>query len=286
MNPSRAAALSVASNTALFVVKLAVGLSTGAVSVISEAIHSGLDLLASLIAWVSVKESARPPDQKHPFGHGKIENVSGSIEAGLIFTAGIWIVVEATRKLIHGGEVESIGLGLGVMGASAATNYFISRRLFHVARQTDSVALEADALHLRTDVYTSAGVFVGLGLLALTGIKALDALAAIAVALLILRTSWNLTREAFLPLLDIRLPEAEEREVEQILETFRTEYVSFHGLRTRKAGAERHVDLHLVVPPRTPIAQAHELAGRVKWAIKDHWPKAHVLVHIEPGPSA
>src|SRR3989304_4174382 len=159
---SRAAMISVISNTALVLMKLIVGLLIGSVSVISEAIHSGFDLLAAVIALFSVRTSSRPADSDHPFGHGKIENVSGAIEALLIFLAAGWIIFEAVKKFLYSEPMEAANWGVGVMFISAITNIFVSQMLFKVGKETDSVALQADAWHLRTDVYTSAGVMVGL----------------------------------------------------------------------------------------------------------------------------
>src|SRR5450759_3510622 len=160
------ARLSILSNTLLLLLKMAVGLLSGSVSIISEAIHSSMDLIAAIIAFLSVRVSDNPPDSRHPYGHGKIENISGVIEALLIFVAAIWIIVEAVKKLFEEKiEIESIALGSIVMLISAIVNFIVSRRLYKVARETNSVALEADALHLKTDVYTSLGVAVGLGLI-------------------------------------------------------------------------------------------------------------------------
>ena len=161
------ATLSVVSNATLVVLKLAAGLLIGSVSVISEAIHSGVDLVASVIALVAVKQAARPPDAQHEFGHGKVENVSGTIEALLIFLAAAWIIYEAVKKLVHPEPIDAAAWGVGVMLVSAAANLFVSHRLFKVGKETDSIALQADAWHLRTDVYTSAGVMAALGLIAL-----------------------------------------------------------------------------------------------------------------------
>jgi len=197
------ARLSIISNTLLILMKLSVGLISGSVSIISEAIHSSMDLMASLIAFFSVRVSDNPPDSRHPYGHGKIENISGVIEAILILIAAIWIIVEAVKKLIGLPYViDSIGLGSLVMLASAIINIFVSRMLYKVAKETRSVALEADALHLKTDVFTSLGVAAGLGLIILTGIHWLDPAVAIIVAFMILRESYFLLRKAFLPLLD------------------------------------------------------------------------------------
>ena len=174
-----AAWVSVASNSLLVVLKFIAGILVGSVSIISEAIHSANDLLASFIALFAVKTSSKPPDKEHPFGHGKVENVSGTIEALLIFVAAFLIIKEAVERLFHGVEMQTLGWGLAVMGFSAILNLGVSEYLMYVAKKTNSIALEADAMHLRTDVYTSAGVFVGLLLIKLTCYTIIDPIAAI-----------------------------------------------------------------------------------------------------------
>ena len=196
---SRVAAVSVASNSALVLLKLAVGIITGSVSVISEAIHSGMDLLAAIIALFAVKKAGKHADAEHPFGHAKVENISAFIEALLILLAAIWIIYEAVHKLINPQPLEIVGLGVAIMFISTMANLTVSQLLFKVGKKTDSPALMADGWHLRTDVYTSAGVMVGLGLVwgceYFFGLKLywLDPVVAIAVAILILRTAYRLT---------------------------------------------------------------------------------------------
>ncbi|NLT19954.1 MAG: cation transporter [Syntrophomonadaceae bacterium] len=279
----RVAALSICSNTLLVALKLVAGVLTNSVSIISEAIHSALDLVAAIIAFTAVKISSRPPDSRHRYGHGKFENVSGTIEALLIFVAAIWIIIEAYKKIVEGAGVETIGFGIGVMAFASLVNWIISGILMKTARKTDSVALEADALHLRTDVYTSVGVLFGLLLLSITDIQILDPLIAIAVALLIIKTAYELTIKALVPLLDVALPPEEEAEIENALQLINTEgIVGFHQLRTRKAGAERYVDMHLVVQRDMTIAEVHDLCDRIEQEIEDRLPMVHVLVHAEP----
>jgi cation diffusion facilitator family transporter len=199
----KTARLSIMSNTLLIIMKVIVGILSGSVSIISEAIHSSMDLVAALIAFFSVKVSDNPPDSKHPYGHGKIENISGVIEAVLIFAAAAMIIVEAVKKLL-GAEIvlDKLWIGSLVMAVSAVINILVSRRLYKVAHETHSVALEADALHLKTDVYTSAGVAVGLALILITDIRWLDPVVAILVAFFIIRESYELMKRAFWPLLD------------------------------------------------------------------------------------
>ena len=282
---SRAAAISIASNSVLIVLKLVVGIMMQSVSVISEAVHSGLDLVAAVIAWFSVREAGKPADDEHHFGHGKIENVAGTIEAVLIFGAAIYIIWEAGKKLLTGHiEVESLGLGAVVMGVSALANYLVSRHLLNVAIKTDSVALEADAMHLRTDVYTSLGVLGGLAAIKLTGIALLDPLIAIVVALMIIKAAWDLTKAAFFHILDVKLPDDEEELIHQVLGNYSGRFIEYHKLRTRKSGHIRHIDMHLVVPRHMTVEDGHNLSHQISADIESTLPYSHVLVHIEPCP--
>ncbi len=280
---TRAATLSIASNAMLIVLKLAVGMAMHSVSVISEAVHSGIDLVAAGIAWYSVRESGRPADDDHHFGHGKIENVAATVEAVLIFGAALFIIWEALQKLRTGHvAVENLGLGAIIMGVSACANYLVSRHLLTTAIQTDSVALEADALHLRTDVYTSAGVLGGLLLIKLTGITLLDPIIAIAVAFLIIKAAWDLTQSAFFHILDVKLPDDEEAVIHQAMAGYSGRFLEYHKLRTRKAGHVRHIDMHLVVPKRMTVETAHALSHEIIADIEQLLPYSHILVHIEP----
>ena len=280
---TKAAQLSIISNTVLIVIKLVVGIMMQSVSVISEAVHSGIDLIAAIIAWFAVRESGKPADSQHPFGHGKIENVSGTIEAVLIFGAAIYIIWEAIQKLIKGTvEIENIWLGAAVMAISALANYLVSRHLLNVAIKTDSVALEADAMHLRTDVYTSVGVLAGLAAIKLTGIAMLDPLVAIAVACLILKAAYDLTKSAFFHILDIKLPDDEENIIHDVMKEHSHLFLEYHKLRTRKAGHIRHVDMHLRVPKLMTVEMGHNLSHQISSDIESKLAHSHVLVHIEP----
>jgi|SRR5271157_1070556 len=276
------ARLSILSNLCLVILKLAAGITIGSVSIISEAIHSGIDLIAAAIAYISVKKSGEPPDIEHAFGHGKFENISGVIEAVLIFIAAALIIFEAYNKLVYGFILEDVSIGIVVMLISAIVNYFVSRKLLQTAKKTDSIALEADAWHLRTDVLTSLGIFGGLVAIKLTGIKILDPILAIIVALFILKAAFDLTVKSVGDLMDIALPPEEEKEVRRLIEKHLDEYLDYHDLRTRKAGSDRFVDFHLVVPKKLSVEAAHKLADRIEGDIIARFPRASVIVHIEP----
>ena len=277
-----AAGLSVLSNTLLILLKLVAGILTGSVSIIAEAIHSGIDLLAALIAFVCLRIAGKPADREHPFGHGKVENVSGTIEAVLIFVAAIFIIYEAINRIIAEAIVEYLSIGIAVMAISVVVNIIVSRHLLRIARDSDSIALEADARHLTADVYTSLGVLVGLVLVQVTGLNILDPIIAIGVAIFILRAAYSLTRRAFPPLIDIRLPEDEEELIVSTMSEHMGELVGFHELRTRKAGSERYIELHMIMARDASIERAHSLCDHLEEDIKSRLPNIHVTIHVEP----
>ncbi|HUX97412.1 MAG TPA: cation diffusion facilitator family transporter [Bacteroidales bacterium] len=274
------ARLSIISNTALIILKTATGIISGSVSIISEAIHSSMDLIAALIAFFSVKVSDNPPDSRHPYGHGKVENISGVIEAMLIFIAAIWIIWEAVKKIKGGAvELESVGLGSIVMLISALVNTYVSMRLYKVARETGSVALEADALHLKTDVYTSLGVAAGLGLIIVTGIEWFDPVVAILVAIFIIFESFQLLKKAFSPLLDTAWKDDEINELEIKLKDLG---VNYHELRTRVAGNYLFIDLHIQIPEAVSVGDAHRYCDKVEDELKKVYKNLNVTIHVEP----
>jgi len=283
------AALSVTSNSILVALKLIIGLAIGSVSVISEAIHSGVDLVAAVIAMMAVRRSGRPADGSHSYGHGKIENIAGTIEAILIFMAAAWIIYESVRKLISPEHMEDVGWGIAVMTGSAAANFFVSRMLFRVGEKTDSIALKADGMHLRTDVYTSLGVMAGLLIywlmkLAFPGTEILwiDPVAAILVALLIIKAAYELTRESAKDLIDARLPEEEEALVDRYVREKIPDACGYHNLRTRKSGPYRFFEFHLMVPGGLSVKESHDMGDSIVAKIKNHFPDARVVIHVEP----
>jgi cation diffusion facilitator family transporter len=278
----KVAVLSVLSNTTLIILKIVAGLLSGSVSIISEAIHSGMDLVASLIAFFSVSVSSKPADREHPYGHGKIENVSGVIEGLLIFVAAFLIIKQAIVKLIHPTEISQTYVAIAVMGVSSIVNILVSKTLYKVAKKEESVALEADALHLKTDVYTSAGVALGLLLMKLTGIEILDPITAILVALLIVKEAWSLCRNAFSPLLDASLTEAEEIKIKEILETYDEQIKGFHKLRTRKSGSIKYIDFHMFVDGNLTVDVAHSLSKKIEIVLEQKINHTNVNIHIEP----
>lgn len=280
----KVAALSIASNTTLIILKIVAGILSGSVSIISEAIHSSMDLVASIIAFFAVKFSSKPADEEHPYGHGKIENVSGVIEGLLIFVAAFLIIMEAIKKLLESDSSIDISfVAIGVMLFSAIANIFVSKVLYKVAKEEDSIALEADALHLKTDVYTSLGVSFGLILIKLTGIAILDPIVAILVAFLIIKESWALCRNAFSPLIDTKLSDEEERKILAVMSKYKNEILDYHRLRTRKSGNIKLVDFHMTVNEELTVKESHALCEKIENDLEEIIRNTNVNIHIEPG---
>ncbi|MCD9026520.1 cation diffusion facilitator family transporter [Cohnella silvisoli] len=282
MQSTKIAGLSILSNSFVVLLKLVVGIVTGSVAVISEAIHSLLDLMASVIAYFSVRISSRPPDRDHPYGHGKFENVSGTVETLLIFVAGIWIIYESVKKLLHPEPIHLPLLGVVVMLVGAGINLIVGRVVKRAGEKMQSVAMRSNALHLLTDVYTSLGVAVSLLLVSLTDLYILDPLIGIALAVYIMKEAVSLGKESFMPLLDTRLSKEEERKVREIIDSYKDEFIEYHNFRTRRSGPEEYIDFHLVVPSNTEIEIAHNLCDRIEKDIQEVLYNPTVMIHIEP----
>jgi cation diffusion facilitator family transporter len=282
----KTARLSVLSNTGLVLMKFIIGFATGSVSIISEAIHSSMDLIAAVIAFFSVRKSAEPPDAAHSFGHGKFEDLSGLIEAVLIFVAAVLIIYEAVTKLLGQttGELrpELLVWGIAVMAISALANWYVSHHLFVVAKQAESIALESDAWHLRTDVYTSLGVFAGLVLIWLTGNPVFDPLVALCVAAVIMKAAYDLTKRSFSDLSDHSIPEDDEKRIKEIICQHSGIYAGFHDLKTRRSGPEIFIEFHLVVPGDISVTRSHDLTDHLESDLNTEYPRATITIHVEP----
>lgn len=282
MGKNRIVLVSVFSNTALIIIKIVAGILMGSVAVVSEAVHSCVDLLAASVALLAVSRSDKPADEGHPFGHGKFENISGFSEALLIFLAAGVIIYGAVRKLIHPpGAIERLEWGIVVMAFSTVINTGVSLFLFRSAKKTGSIAIEADALHLGIDVFASLGVMAGLVVIRFTHLVWLDPLIAIVVAGLILRASIDLTVRSIADLADQSLPDTEINTIKSLFSGY-PEIVSYHKLRTRKSGSRREIDVHIRIDKETPISSAHELCDDVEEAIMTALPGANVTIHVEP----
>lgn len=278
----RVASLSVASNAILIILKLVAGVLSGSISVISEAIHSSIDLVVSIVAFLSVKISSRPADELHPYGYGKIENISGLIEGSLVLVASIIIILEAIRRIFVPTPIQNGEIAIIVMLVAAFVNFVVSRILHKVGTEEDSMALKADAVHLKTDVYTSLGVGLGIILIKLTGIHILDPIIAIIVACLIIREALEVIEENFGEIIDKRLDDEEEEEIKSIIEGYKNYFIDYHKLKTRKSGDMKHVDFHIRVNPEMTVKEAHDIIGHIKKEMSEKLENVRVTVHIDP----
>lgn len=278
----RVALLSIISNATLIIFKIVAGIVSGSVSIISEAIHSSMDLLASIIAFFSVKASSKPADDDHPFGHGKIENISGVIEGVLILVASIMIIVQAIKKIYNPRPIENEWVAILVMFISGLVNFIVSTKLYKVGEEEDSMALKADALHLKTDIYTSLGVGIGILLIKITKIHILDSIVAILVAFLIIKEAVELTKNGFDELIDKRLSDEEENEIKDIIERCKSEFIDYHKLKTRKSGNVKHIDFHITLDKNTTVKEAHDIIGDIKKEMNKSIKNSRVTIHIDP----
>jgi cation diffusion facilitator family transporter len=280
---TRAAALSIASNAVLIALKLAAGAITGSVAILTEAMHSSIDLIASFVAYFSVREADKPADAEHPYGHAKIENLAAAIEAMLILVGSGVIIYAAVRSLANGSEVHSLGVGIVVIAISIVANVVVSTVIARRARETDSPALEGDAAHLRTDAATSGAVLLGLVLVQLTGATWLDPVIALVVAAAIVFAGVRLLARASRVLVDEALPPQELDAVRDAITEFGPRGVcGYHKLRARRAGSHRYVDLHVQFRGGMTLEDAHATAHALQDAIRERLRDADVLIHLEP----
>ena len=280
---SGAAALSIASNALLIAIKLAAGAVTGSIAILTEAIHSLIDLVASVVAFVSVRKADEPADAEHPYGHEKVESLAATIEGLLILLGAAIIVYEATHRLVTGAEVDALGVGIAVMGFSVLANLLVSAVLARQASIHESLALAGDAAHLRTDAMTSAGVLVGLAVVQITGNAAYDSITALIVSGAIVTAGIRIVRRSSGVLVDETLPGEEMDRIEAAIAAARTpEVAGYHKLRARRAGRRRYIDLHVQYRSGTSLERAHDLAHAMRDSIEAAIPDAEVLIHAEP----
>ncbi len=276
----RAARLSIISNTALVIVKVAAGLLTGSVSVLAEGIQSTIDIVASSMIYASLGVAARPPDRGHPYGHGKFESLTSAVQMLLILGSTTFILYQAYRRLLHP-RMPEVDWGIGAMGLAIVVDLAVSSHILHVARQTESLALEAEARHLRSDMYACAGVLLGLVAVRLTGWAPLDPLIAALLAVVVIVTALRLMGTSLRPLLDQSLPPEEEGRIRRALDAD-ARVMGYHRLRTRQAGAQRHVDVHIMLEDSLTLSRAHAIGEDVERALRKTLPNVDVVVHVEP----
>ena len=286
VSKAAAAGVSIVYNVTLIALKVAAAVVTGSVAILSEALNSSVDLVASVIAFVAVRRADEPADVEHPYGHEKVENVAASIEGVLIIGGAVFIMVESIGRLVNGNtEVESLGLGIAVIAFSTLSAVAVSAFLRRQARKHDSPALQGDAAHLGADALTSAGVLIALALVQLTGAEQLDAAVAIVFSGFIVLTGLNIIRRAAGILVDEAPPPEEMDRIEAAIARARAdepEVVGYHKLRARTTGRRRYIELHVQFRSGTSLERAHELAHELRNAIETDLGNAEVLIHVEP----
>lgn len=279
-----AAKLSIISNVILTVLKIIAGIITGSLSILSEAIHSMSDFLASIITYFSVIKSSKPADEDHPYGHGKYEDMAGFIEGLLIISAAFFIIYEAFKKIMFGLPTEAENhLGIIVMAVAVVANFIISTILIKVSKESGSVSLYADGEHLRTDVYSSLGVLVGLVLIKITGHSVLDPLIAILVAVFILRTGFSISKKTLNCLLDSSLPDNEIEKIKAIISNFsNTAKLKENGIKARQIGPSKDIDIVLQFDAETPICECHKICDEIENQIQSIYLNSSISIHSEP----
>ena len=283
MSLERYAWLSIAAALLTMALKSVAWWLTGSVGLLSDALESLVNLAAAVLALWILRLAASPPSAAHPYGLSKAEYFAAGIEGALIVLAAVGIVAAALPRLVAPQPIEAPALGLAINGAAALVNLAAAVVLIRAGRREHSITLEADGQHLKTDVWTSAGVIIGVALVPLTGWLILDPLLALAMAIHIVRTGAGLVRRSVAGLLDAAIPPAEHRELEKILLEYEKRYgMKFHAVRSRQAGVRRFISFHMLVPDQWSVAQAHQLSEEIEERIRSLVPNASILTHIEP----
>ena len=277
-----ASKLLIAAVVGLIMVKVLVSWLTGSISILAQAADSLLDLFAGILTFSAIRIASKPPDAQHPYGHGKAEDVSGVVQGILIFIAGGLIIYTAIGRMREGVVIELVEAGVAVMVVSILVSILLSRHLLKVSRATGSVALEANARNIGVDVYSASAVLAGLAIVRFTGLYILDPVIAIGVAIYILKVALDTVRKPMSGLLDEKLPPSQQAVIEAVLRKHGREVSGFHGLRTRRAGSQSYIDLHLVMASDISLEQAHRVCDQVEAEIQQSLRKASVTIHAEP----
>ncbi len=277
-----AALVSIISNTAIISLKIIAGIISGSVSIISEAIHSFSDFLASVLTFFAVSRSSEPADKEHPFGHGKYEDMSGFIEGGLIIFAGLFIIYEAVKKFFSSDNfLLEPAIGIYIMGFAIIANFFVSKYLFYIAKKYDSISLYSDAQHLRADIFSSLGVLLGLIAIKITGFIFLDSLIALLVALMIIKTGYFIAKDTLNNLLDGSLPQKDIDLIEGILK--KNESIKgYKNLKARKAGHCKDIEITIFFNPDLKISECHKICDEIEEEIGKCYESINVIIHAEP----
>lgn len=281
-NLQRYAWLSIAAAVATILLKGIAWWLTGSVGLLSDALESFVNLAGALMALAMLSLAASPADDKHAYGHGKAEYFSSAFESFLILLAAVSIAYTAIDRFIHPQEIEAVGVGLLVSVAASLINLFAARELLKAGRAHNSITLEADAKHLMTDVWTSVGVIIGVGLVWLSGWLWLDPLIALVVAANIVWTGWHLLSQSASGLMDAAIPEDQITAIETALAKYREQGLDFHALRTRQAGRQAFISLHVLVPGEWTVQRGHDVVENIEEDIRAAVPFSHLITHLEP----
>ena len=280
--PVRIAAISLVTTASLLALKLVLGLLSGSIAVLSDAVDSGTDLAGATAALVSVRVAAWPADEDHPYGHGKVESISASVAATVIAVGGGFVVFQAVRRLLAGSPEIDVGLGLTAVSIAAAANVALAYFMRREARRSHSLALAAEATHLKTNVVQAGAVIAGLALVGISGQRIFDPLVALGLAAYMGWTAVGLVRTAVGEIMDVALPEDELQVIRDVLVAHKEQVRGFHRLRSRKAGPTRHVDMHLVMDPERTVREAHAICDSIEREIEERLPGTVVTIHMEP----
>ncbi len=276
-----AARLSLGVVVCLILLKVIVSVLSRSISIFAQAMDSFLDLFSIGITAIAIRFSVAPADEDHQFGHGKMESLAALIQAFLVLGAGAFIIYSAIQRIINQTAIEP-DTGIAVMAVSIIASYFLSRHLRRVAQATGSTAIEASARNISADVYSAASVLIGLLAVRLTGWEILDPFIALIMATFVLKEGYKVIVKAFQELTDYMLPPEEQEILNKYIQEHKDQLVGFHALRSRRAGSERFLDLHLVMPPHLSVEEAHKICDQVEQDIKAKLPNTSIVLHIEP----
>ena len=283
MSPSvRIAAISLTATVGLLALKLTLGILSGSIAVISDGIDSATDLVGGTAALISVGIAARPADEEHPYGHGKIESISASVAATIVAIGAGFVTFQGVRRLVEGSPDIDVGLGLVAVVIAAVVNSVLVVYMRREARRAHSLALASESTHLQTNVVQALAIVAGLALVGLTGVREFDALVALALAAFMAWTAVALAREAMSEIMDVALPDEELRAIQDVIAAHQDDIRGFHRLRSRRSGPTRHIDMHLMVDPQRTIEEVHHVCDEIEREIHERLPGASITIHMEP----
>lgn len=278
----RCALISIVASVGLIALKLTFGIITNSVSILASAVDSFLDLSASSVNYFSIRKSVKPADDEHRFGHGKAEGLAGLFQCFIIGVSSLYLIYLSLERIFDGAELSSLDIGIAVIGFSIAASLLLARYIQRVARETDSIALKADSLHFRVDVYANIGIVIGLIVIKVTGAELIDPIVSIALAGLILWTAKDIVVQSVDILMDRELPEQIVNDIEEVIFKYQPSVKSYHKMRTRNAGSKKFIEFHLVLDHTLSFVRSHEIAEEIIKEIEARVPGSELTVHVDP----